>query len=120
MNKEPETYEELIRYKRCVDLTSFYDLTKEDLDKIYNYLVKFPKAIIVGNENSITLQDGFPSSVQPEIINTKCINSGIDGIKLTNDIFTIIPHYVHQTSSGGSSGGFSSNNNNNNNNNNNR
>ena len=23
MNKEPETYEELIRYKRCVDLTYY-------------------------------------------------------------------------------------------------
>ena len=34
MNKEPETYEELIRYKRCVDLSSYYDLSKEELDNL--------------------------------------------------------------------------------------
>ena len=36
MNKEPETYEELIRYKRCVDLTSHYNLSQKEFDKIYN------------------------------------------------------------------------------------
>ena len=46
MNKEPETYEELIRYKRCVDLTSYYELSKEELDKIYNYLEKYPQVSI--------------------------------------------------------------------------
>ena len=29
MNKEPETYEELIRYKRCIDLLHSYELTQE-------------------------------------------------------------------------------------------
>ena len=40
MDREPETYEELIRYKRCVDLTRYYDLSKEELNKIYNHLFK--------------------------------------------------------------------------------
>ena len=34
MNKEPETYEELIRYKNCVELSSCYELTKTELNKI--------------------------------------------------------------------------------------
>ena len=34
MNKEPETYEELIRKKRCIDLTKFYELSENDLDQI--------------------------------------------------------------------------------------
>ena len=38
MNKEPETYEELIRQKRCIDLTRHYNLTEEDLEKIYEFL----------------------------------------------------------------------------------
>ena len=29
MNREQETYEDIIRYKKCVDLSSFYELTKE-------------------------------------------------------------------------------------------
>lgn len=119
MNKEPETYEELIRYKRCVDLTSHYDLSQEELNKIYNYLATYPQAVIVGNENTLTLKVNYKPEIQPEVINAKCIDSSIDGIKLSNDAFTIIPHYV-SSSSGGYSGGSSSNNNNNNNNNNNR
>ena len=120
MNKEPETYEELIRYKRCVDLSSYYDLSKEELDRIYNYLVTYPNAVIVGNENSLTLKVNYKPKIQPEVITAKCTDSSIDGIKLSNDAFTIIPHYV-TSSSGGYSGGSSSyNNNNNNNNNNNR
>ena len=38
MNKEPETYEELIRQKRCIDLSKYYELTKEQLEEIYNFL----------------------------------------------------------------------------------
>ena len=51
MNKEPETYEELIRYKRCVDLTSHYELSQEELDKIYTFLEKYPDAHIAGNDD---------------------------------------------------------------------
>ena len=40
MNKEPETYEELIRQKRCIDLTKYYDLIKEQLEEIYDFLEK--------------------------------------------------------------------------------
>ena len=119
MNKEPETYEELIRYKRCVDLALHYELSQEELNKIYDFLSTYTNAVIIGNEDSLTLKVDFHPEIQPEIINAKCTNWNMDGIKLTNDTFTIIPHYVPSSSSG-HSGGSSSNNNNNNNNNNNR
>lgn len=38
MFDKPETYEELIRKKRCVELTKHYNITKEDLETIYNFL----------------------------------------------------------------------------------
>ena len=38
MKKEPETYEELIRQKRCIDLTKYYQLTESELEQIYNFL----------------------------------------------------------------------------------
>ena len=116
MNKEPETYEELIRYKRCVDLTSYYELSQEELEKIYNFLGMHSDAIIIGNDHSLILKVANDKNVFPEIINTRCFNPTIDGVKLSNDRFTIIPHY-EPSSSGGYSGGSSSNNNNNNNNN---
>ena len=94
MNKEPETYEELVRYKKCVDLVSYYELSQKELDKIYNYLATHSKAIILGNESSLTLKDDSNSELPPEIINAKCKSFNIDGVKLTNDSFTIIPHRV--------------------------
>ena len=38
MNKEPETYEELLRKKRCIELTKYYQLDEESLNQIYNFL----------------------------------------------------------------------------------
>ena len=114
MNREPETYDELIRYKRCVDLTSHYELSKDELERIYNYLEQNPQALIVGNENSLTLTIEKEQAPSPEIINARCIDASIDGVELSNDIFITIPHY-DPSSSGGYSGGSSSNNNNNNN-----
>ena len=35
MNFEPQTYEELIRMKRCVELTKYYEVTEEELWEIY-------------------------------------------------------------------------------------
>ena len=43
MKQEPETYEELIRTKRCIDLTKYYELSKEELDEIYIFLTEIPK-----------------------------------------------------------------------------
>ena len=116
MNKEPETYEELIRFKRCVDLSSYYELTKEELERIYNFLATYPKAVVIGNANSLTLKVDYKPEIKPEIILAKCKSFGIDGLRLTNDLLKIIPHYT-PSSGGGYSGGSSSNNNNNNHNN---
>lgn len=116
MNKEPETYEELIRYKRCVDLTKYYSLSQSELDKIYNFLSTYPKAVVIGNIDTLTLKVNYQPEIQLQIINAKCIDTGIDGVKLSNEDFEINYHY-EPSSGGGYSGGSSSNNNNNNNNN---
>jgi hypothetical protein len=123
MIKEPETYEELIRYKRCVDLTSYYSISADLFEYTYNYLETYPKALIVGNTNSLTYRVTDHPEIQPTVVNVNCTDSSIDGIKMSNTMFTIIPHYTPSSGGGyygGSSGGTSSNNNNNNNNNNNR
>ena len=117
MNKEPETDEELIRKKMCIDLTKYYELSQNDLEQIYDFLEKNPKGTVKCAEN-ISLINGNDTANAITII-TKCINSTIDGIIMTNTLFNIIPHYT-PTSYSGYSGGSSSNNNNNNNNNNNR
>lgn len=117
MNREPETYEELIRKKRCIDLTRYYELTQSDLEQIYNFLEQNPNGQVRAGKENISLVIGNDLA-KATVITSKCTNSSIDGIVLTNTIFNIIPHYSPSTSRS-SSGGFSSNNDNNNNNNNN-
>ena len=46
MNFEPQTYEELIRMKRCVELTKYYELTEEELEEIYRFLEQNPEASV--------------------------------------------------------------------------
>ena len=117
MNKEPETYEELIRRKRCINLTKYYELTHDDLNEIYNFLESHKDGYTKCGSNTILFM--IKGNITPiKVINTKCIDATIDGIVMSDSIFNIIPHYV-PTSHSGYSGGSSSNNNNNTNNNNN-
>ena len=115
MNKEPDTYEELIRKKRCIDLAKYYSLTDDNLEKVYSFLEQNPKGKVIGGKNNITLKIGLKVL---EVIPSYIINSAIDGLVMSNDFFRTIDHYVPSSSSY-SSGGSSSNNNNNNKNNNN-
>ena len=43
MNTEPQTYEELIRKKRCIEITKYYAITNEELDQLYTFLATNPK-----------------------------------------------------------------------------
>ena len=113
MNKEPETYAELMRQKRCVELTKYFVLTKAQIEQIYQFLTDNPEGKVSCSGDIIKLIAGQ----KVELINTQRTSTTIDTIECSNSSFDIISHY---TSSGSYSGGSSSNNNNNNNNNNNR
>ena len=115
MDKEPETYEELMRMKKCVELTKYYSLTKEELETIYNFLKENPDAKVVGDTKNISLIKGA-NAASVMTIASACIST-IDGIVINNKGYKVIPHYTPSSGSGGY-GGSSSNNNNNNNNNN--
>lgn len=117
MNKEPTTYEELIRYKKCVDLTKYYEVSMTELNQIYDFLEKNENGQILCTANTIALRNNNEVVM---IINANCKSTAIDGLTMSNNSFSIIPHFTPSSSSYGSSSGFSSNNNNNNNNNNNR
>ena len=117
MNFDPQTYEELIRMKRCVELTKYYELTEEELEEIYRFLEQNPEASVKGGRQNLALIRGQDTR-NAQVIIANCIDSSIDGILMSQTVFKVIPHYVPSSGSAGS-GGSSSNNNNNNNNNNN-
>ena len=111
MKNEPETYEELIRKKRCIDLTKYYELSEEELEQIYNFLKDNKNGEVRCAQNISLVSENNPTNAT--IIMSKCMTSSIDGIIMSNQKFTVIPHYT-PSSSYSSSGGSSSNNNNNN------
>ena len=125
MNKEPETYEELIRMKRCIELTKYYELSEKELEQIYDFLENNKDGEVICKKNSISLVLKNNLS-EATVISSRCISSSIDGIIMSNTVFNVIPHYTPSSTShygGGSSSSSShtnTNNNNNNNNNNNR
>ena len=53
MNREPETYDELIIQKKCVELTKYYNLTMEQLEEIYEFLKANKKGSVQGKTNQI-------------------------------------------------------------------
>ncbi len=117
MNTQPETYEELIRQKRCVDLLKYYTIPKETLEEIYKFLSENENGYIEGSTSILT--GTIPGNPNKRFFSSTLYNHTIDGLYLSNKEFKIYPHYeVSYSSGGGYSGGSSSNNNNNNNNNN--
>ena len=114
MNFEPQTYEELIRMKRCVELTKYYEVTEEELWEIYHFLEQEPEAFIKGGRQNLSLIIGQNTAKTQKVIMANCTDSSIDGILLSRTEFKVFPHYTPSSGSG-SSGGSSSNNNNNNN-----
>jgi hypothetical protein len=114
MNFEPQTYEELIRMKRCVELTKYYEVTEEELWEIYHFLEQEPEAFIKGGRQNLSLIIGQNTATTQKVIMANCTDSSIDGILLSRTEFKVFPHYTPSSGSG-SSGGSSSNNNNNNN-----
>ena len=60
MNFDPQTYEELIRMKRCVELTKYYELTEEELEEIYRFLEQNPEASVKQAESRSYQGTGYP------------------------------------------------------------
>ena len=67
MNFEPQTYEELIRMKRCVELTKYYEVTEEELWEIYHFLEQEPEAFIKGGRQNLSLIIGQNPAVTDRI-----------------------------------------------------
>ena len=110
------SYNEILRKKKITDLASYFYLTDEQFDELYQFLLTYPLGVIMCGRATISLLNGVENiksfNVQPK-------NSTFDAIRVTNALFSVTPHYTPSSRGGGgsswSSGGGSSNNNNNNN-----
>ena len=102
MNFEPQTYEELIRMTRCVELTKYYEVTEEELWEIYQFLEQEPEAFIKGGRQTLSLIIGQNTAKTQKVIMANCTDSSIDGILLSRTEFKVFPHYTPSSGSGSS------------------
>lgn len=55
MRLVPETYEELVTMKRCVELTKYYELSEEEVGIIYDFLLNNQDANVKCGKVNISL-----------------------------------------------------------------
>ena len=105
MKDDAQTYAEIIRNKRCFDLTKYYEINDNDLKEVYNFLANNVNGVIVGY--FLKLSFIIDNDVKSVIMARKK-DSKIDGVIVSNTEFRIIPHYVPKAYSGSSYSGGSS------------
>ena len=116
LNRNPETYNEIVHLKKMLDLAKYYQISAEVMDEISDFILASPKNTVVCDKTRIVLK---ANGVEQKTFAAAKISSAIDGLTLSAASLVVIPHYTPSSGGGGYSGGGSSNNNNNNNNNNN-
>ena len=116
LNRNPETYNEIVHLKKMLDLAKYYNISTEVLDEISDFVLENKKNSVVCDLNKIVLKNA--KGEEHKVYKASKLSSSIDGLTLTSASLVVIPHYTPSSSGGGYSGGGSSNNNNNNNNNN--
>lgn len=89
MNQEPETYEALLRQKRCVDLTVYYSLSLEELNQIYDFLTENPDGEVLGERDCLSLVVG---NQVHSVISSSCCSDDIDALVFNNYLFRTVPH----------------------------
>ena len=87
MNFEPQTYEELIRMKRCVELTKYYELTEGELEEIYRFLEQNPEASVKGGRQNLALIRGQDTQ-NAQVIMANCIKKSLKLVSMHKTINT--------------------------------
>ena len=112
LNKNPETYNEIVHLKKMLVLAENYALSNEVINEVSDFILSNPKNTVVCDSTNMILKSNGAEYKKFEVIK---MSKDIDGLTLSAKSLVIIPHYT-PSSGGGYSGGSSSNNNNNNNN----
>ena len=111
----PKTYEEVMRFKRCLQMKTYVAGVQDELvEKAYHFLGENPGNKISASEGMLSFTD-LAGNV---VFNTAAIAmaGGATALMLTGQTISVTRPYI---GGGGGDGGTSGNNNNNNNNNNN-
>ncbi|MBR6820621.1 MAG: hypothetical protein IKM55_00155 [Bacilli bacterium] len=114
LNRNPETYNEIVHLKKMLDLAKYYQLSAEVMDEVSDFILADPKNTVVCDASRMVLKS---NGTEQKTFAVAKMSSAIDGLTLSAASLVVVPHYTPSSGGGGYSGGGSSNNNNNNNNN---
>lgn len=113
--KQPNTYNEIIRLKKCYTLANYYsNITENMFYEIYDFLGEAPDNSIVANQTVLLFVDGKGNVIKTFSIIPK--NNSFDRININEKGISITNHYDSDSPSWSGSSGNNNNNNNNNNN----
>ena len=107
LNRNPQTYHEIVSVKNVLELAKYYEVSEEFLDEAYDFISASKENTIVADINYIFFKK---NNIITKQFTANLKTSSIDGLTITSTLLTVIPHYT--PSSGSYSGGSSSNNNN--------
>lgn len=115
IDKQPKTYNEIIRLKKCYTLANYYsNITENMFNEIYDFLGESPDNSIVANQTILSFVDGNGKVIKTFSIIPK--DTSFDRINIDDRGVSVTPHYDSSSSSWSGSSGNNNNNNNNNNN----
>ena len=63
--KKPETYNELINHHNCLEIIRRYEVTRAEIDRIYDYMNKLDHFALVADSKQIAI---FNASLLVEVI----------------------------------------------------
>lgn len=115
IDKQPKTYNEIIRLKKCYTLANYYsNITENMFNEIYDFLGESPDNSIVANQTILSFVDENGKVIKTFSIIPK--DTSFDRINIDDKGVSVTPHYDSSSSSWSGSSGNNNNNNNNNNN----
>ena len=89
LNRNPETFNEIVHLKRMLSLAQNYQVSNEVLDEISDFVLASPSNTVECNYNTIVLKSGGMVHKTFQAVKT---SSSIDGIRLSMASLVIIPH----------------------------
>ena len=109
----PRTYEEVMRFKRCMQAKTIVpEIDEETLEKMYNFVGEDVRNKVSVSGNMLSFTD-FANNVVFSMAVTMNLQS-ITALELTGRTFSVSRPYSYSGGDGGSSGNNNNNNNNNN------
>ena len=91
LNRNPETYNEIVHLKKMLDLAKYYQLSAEVMDEVSDFILADPKNTVVCDASRMVLKS---NGTEQKTFAVAKMSSAIDGLTLRDDKAHISAEYV--------------------------